>query len=538
MRATPAPAGLPGSVAELRTLVLEQQKKLEQQALFIEQLLEQIRLARHQHFGARSERFSVDQLALAFNEAEAAAADTAEGADVVGEPHPGAQPDLLGTVAVPAHRRARGGRRPLPKAFPRVEILHEIEPGEGPCGGCCGTLVPISEKVSEQLDIQPARIRVLRHVRKTYTCTGCPACEGKLVTAPMPPQPIPKSLASPGTLAHVAVAKYVDGLPLYRQERQLARIGVELPRSTLAHWMVKAGALVQPLVNLLRDQLLAYDIVCMDETRLQVLKEPGKRPERQSYLWVQRGGPPDHPIVLYDYDPSRSRQVPIRLLEGFSGYLVTDGYEAYAEVCAQSRLTPVGCWAHVRRKFDEAIKVQGRLTPEKRKGSLAAVAMLKIQQLYRIERETRLLCPKERQRIREARAAPLLDELRAWLDAHLALVPPRSALGKAMHYAHHQWPKLIVYVKDGLLPIDNNLTENAIRPFVVGRKNWLFCDTVAGAHASANLYSLIETAKANGIEPHEYLRTVFTELPQATTVEAIEALLPLQDDTSPLAQIR
>ncbi|TVQ50569.1 MAG: IS66 family transposase, partial [Gammaproteobacteria bacterium] len=404
MRATPAPTGLPGSVAELRALVLEQQKKLEQQALFIEQLLEQIRLARHQHFGARSERFSVDQLALAFNEAEAAAADTAEGADVVGEPHPGAQPDLLGTVAVPAHRRARGGRRPLPKAFPRVEILHEIEPGEGPCGGCRGTLVPISEKVSEQLDIQPARIRVLRHVRKTYTCTGCPACEGKLVTAPMPPQPIPKSLASPGTL-------------------------------------------VQPLVNLLRDRLLAHDLVCMDETRLQVLKEPGKRAERQSYVWVQRGGPPAHPIVLYDYDPSRSRQVPIQVLEGFSGYLVTDGYEAYAEVCAQYQLTPVGCWAHVRRKFDEAIKVQGVLAPEKRKGSLAAAAMLKIQQLYRIERETKLLCPEERQRVRQARAAPLLVELRAWLDAHLALVPPRSALGKAMHYAHHQWPKLTVYVE-------------------------------------------------------------------------------------------
>jgi transposase len=224
-------AELPGSVVELRARVLEQQKRLEQQSLFIEQLLEQIRLARHQHFGSRSERFSVDQLALAFNEAEAAAA-VSDDADVE-------QPDILGTVAVPAHRRAKGGRRPLPKAFPRVEIIHEIDAAD---------------------------------------------CEGRLVTAPMPAQPIPRSFALPGTLALVAVGKYIDGLPLYRQEKQLARIGVQLPRSTLAHWMVKAGELVQPLVNLLRDRLLAFDIVCMDETRLQVLKEPGKRTESQSYL--------------------------------------------------------------------------------------------------------------------------------------------------------------------------------------------------------------------------------------------------------------
>jgi len=326
-------AELPTSVAELRQLVLEQQQKLEQQSLFIDQLLEQIRLARHQHFGTRSERFSIDQLALAFNEAAAAA----ERDDPDTE-----QPDLLSTVAVPAHRRAKGGRRPLPKSFPRVEIVHEIDEDNCQCGECQSDLMPISEKVTEHLDIQPARVQVLRHVRKTYACK---ACDGKPVTANMPNQPIPRSLASPGTLAHVAVAKYVDGLPLYRQEKKLARIGVQLPRSTLAHWMVKAGELVQPLINLLRERLLAYDIVAMDETRLQVLKEPGKRAESQSYLWVQRGGPPDHPILLYDYDPSRSQKVPIRLLEGFEGYLLTDGYEAYGKVCAEYGLTALGCWA-------------------------------------------------------------------------------------------------------------------------------------------------------------------------------------------------
>ena len=284
-------------------------------------------------------------MALAFNEAEAPAAESDD---------PGTeQPDLLGTMAVPAHRRAKGGRRPLPKAFPRVEIVHEIDGFGCQCGECKTALTPISEKVTEQLDIQPARVQVLRHVRKTYACK---ACDGKPATAPMPNQPIPRSLALPGTLAHVAIAKYVDGLQLYRQGKKLAWIGVQLPRSTLAHWMVKAGDLVQPLINLLRERLLAYDIVAMDETRLQVLKEPGKRAESQSYPWVQRGGLPDHPILLYDYDPSWSQKVPIRLLEGFSGYLLTDGYEAYGKVCAEYGLTALGCRAHVRRKFDEALK--------------------------------------------------------------------------------------------------------------------------------------------------------------------------------------
>lgn len=329
----------------------------------------------------------------------------------------------------------------------------------------------------------------------------------------------------------------MDGLPLYRQEKKLARIGVQLPRSTLAHWMVKVCELVQLLINLLRDRLLACDIVAMDETRLQVLKEPGKRAESPSYLWVQRGGPPDHPILLYDYDPSRSQRVPIRLLEELSGYLLTDGYEAYGKVCVEYGLTTVGCWAHVRRTFDEAIKAQGLLGPKKREASLAGVALAKIQQLYRIERETKTLYAEERQRIRQERALPLLEDIRCWLDEYLPIVPPRSPLGKAMNHAHKQWSKLTVYVADGRLRIDNNLTENAIRPFVIGRTIFLFCDTVAGASASANLYSLIETAKAHGIEPYAYLRTVFTELLQATSVEEIEALLPAPNDSEDSAQV-
>ena len=516
---------LPQSTGELVALVGELQSKLEQQSLFIDQLLEQIRLARHQHFGARSERFSLSQMSLAFNEAEAAMAESDSEAV--------ASADDGDTVQVPAHRRRKGGRRRLPKNFPRIDVIYTLDEADCHCEKCHAALTPVCEQVSEQLDIVPAQVQVIRHVRKTYACE---ACDGSLKRAAMPAQPIPKSLASPGTLAHIAVAKYVDGLPLYRQEKKLLRIGVELPRSTLASWMVKAGMLVQPLINLLRDRVLAYDIVAMDETRLQVLKEPGKSAQSQSYLWVQRGGPPDHPILLYDYDPSRSQQVPIRLLHGFKGYLQTDGYEGYAKVCAENGLIALGCWAHARRKFDEARKAQPAGNPQKSKKSLAAVALAKIQALYRIERDIKTLPPEERLRIRELRSTPLLTDLRSWLDQHIPIVPPKSALGKAMNYAHKQWPKLIVYTEDGRLRMDNNLVENAIRPFVIGRKNYLFCDSVAGANASANLYSLIETAKANGIEPYAYLKTVFTELPNAATVEEIEALLPVPTDNVSLAK--
>jgi len=301
-----APETLPQNTEELVVLVRELQSTVEQQSQFINQLLEQIRLARHQHFGNRSERFSLQQLSLAFNEAEAAAAES--------DTELGTAGDNRDTVVVPEHRRKKGGRRPLPKNLPRVEVVYTLDESDCRCDKCQAALSMVSEKVSEQLDIVPAQVQVIRHIKKTYACE---ACDGSMKTAPMPVQPIPKSLASPGTLAHIATAKYVDGLPLYRQEKRLARIGVELPRSTLASWMVRSGELVQPLINLLRDRVLADDIINMDETRLQVLKEPGKSAQSQSYLWVQRGGPPDHPILLYDYDPSRSQQVPIRLLQGF-----------------------------------------------------------------------------------------------------------------------------------------------------------------------------------------------------------------------------
>ena len=301
----------------------------------------------------------------------------------------------------------------------------------------------------------------------------------------------------------------------------MQRIGVDIPRSTLSHWMVKAGTLVQPLINLLRDQLLAHDVLQMDETTVQVLKEAGRRAQSTSYLLVQRGCPPEHPVILFDYTSSRAQEVPQRLLEGYRGYLMTDDYAGYNAIAAQEGIERLGCWAHARRKFIEAQKTQ-----PKGKTGRADMALNLINKLYGIERDTKDASAAERYEARQSQSQAILNQLKAWLDKAVGQGAPQSALGKAVSYLANNWSKLIRYIEAGNLPIDNNPAERAIRPFVIGRKNWLFSDTPKGAHASAVLYSLIETAKANGQEPYAWLRHVLERLPQATTVEALEALLP------------
>jgi len=510
---------LPDDVDALRALALQQQteldaksERIDAQAAQIRQLEEYVRLLKHLRFGRTSEKTPREQCGL-FNEAEVAA-DSAE-----------KEEDVAPGVAVAGHTRSPRGRRPLPDFLPRVEILHDLPEAEKVCAADGTALVRIGEEVNEQVEIIPATIQVLRHVRPKY---ACPACHEGVHVAPLPPQPIPKSLAAPALLAHVAVSKYVDALPLHRQEAILGRIGIELPRATLAHWMVRAGELVQPLVNLLRDDLLASGLVQCDETPFQVLKEPGKAATSLSYLWVQRSLARDAPVVLYDYDPSRSGRVPERLFEGFAGVLQTDGYEGYTAVGQRPGVVHVGCFAHARRKFDEALK--GMRGAERkatsRKESVALQGLGWVQKLYAIERIAKDATPAERTRLREERSRPVLDALRCWLDDALPRVAPQTLTGKALTYLDHQWPKLVRVLTDGRIPLDTNLVENAIRPFVVGRKNWLFADTVRGAHASANLYSLVETAKANGLEPYRYLRLVFTELPRAATLADFEALLP------------
>jgi len=514
---------LPDDIDALKSLLVDQlvrneqlqtdkhaiNQKNEQLRFQVLTLTEQLNLALARRYAASSEKLSPDQICL-FDEAEFDS-ETAAGTDAEA-----AADD--GEIMVAAHKRKKRGRKPIPAHLPRIDVIHEIPESMRRCDHDGQLLTEIGEVISEQLDIIPAKIQVLRHIRKKYAC-DCGQC---IKTAPLPAQPIPKSMASPGLLAHIAVCKYQDALPLYRQETILQRIGVDIPRATLANWMIQAGHLIQPLINLLHERLLSYDIVQMDETTVQVLKEPGRKAQSKSYLWLQRGGPPEHPVVLFHYDPGRAAGVAKRLLEGFKGYLQTDGYDGYNTVVASNHLIHVGCMAHARRKFSDAVKAQGK---NKKRGK-AHRGLNLIRKLYRVEKQARKLKPEERQAYRDRHARPILDEMRTWLDHVLPQVPPTSTTGQALHYLHNEWDKLIRYLNDGRLEIDNNLAENAIRPFVIGRKNWIFSNSVRGVKASANLYSLIETAKANELEPYAYLRYLFAELPKAATVDDIDALLP------------
>jgi len=509
------PDNLPDDPAALKALLLQQQSAYQEQITLLQ---EQLYIMKHHRFGASSEKQSVDQLGL-FNEAEQDQPDE-EQVTVIEQAE-----SALSQGAPDSPERKKRGRKPLPEGLPRVRVEHDLLPEEKICQDCGNTdLHRIGEEVSEQLEIIPAKVHVLQHIRPKY---GCRCCDSSPITVSMPPQPIPGSIASPSLLAQVIVGKYQDGLPLNRMEQVLQRAGMTLARSTLSHWMIRSGTLIQPLVNLLRDKLLSSDLVHCDETPVQVLKEPDRPAQSQSYMWVQVSRATSEPVVLFDYDPSRSGSVPSALLAGYQGYLQADGYEGYSAIGSQPGVILQGCWAHARRKFDEAIKAQGQSTKGKPpKAGKAQMGLSYIQKLYRIEQEIKDLTSDEKYDARQQRSQKILKDLRSWLEKVYPQTPPKTALGKALTYLHNQWDKLVRYCEAGYLRMDNNLAENAIRPFVIGRKNWLFSTSQAGAHASANLYSLIETAKANGLEPWEYMVEVMTHLPAADSVEKVEALLP------------
>jgi transposase len=484
-------------------------------------LQEQLNRFKRQLFDAKSEVSAAHQKDLFFNEAEV------EGAQA----QPAAAETEEEKIEVPAHQRAKRGRKPLDPALPREVRRHELPADDRVCPHDGTRLSEIGVEVSEQLDIVPQQVRVIRHERVKY---ACPCCDGGLRLAAKPPQVIPKGLLSEAALAWVITSKYLDGLPLYRQAALLGRFGgTELSRNTLAAGVVRVGQAVQPVVNLMRDALLDSFIVHGDETEVQVLKEPGRKAQAKSYMWVQmtEAGGADStgpPIRLFGYSPSRSAQAAKTLYEGMrpGGVLMSDGYEPYATIAEQHRLVHLGCWAHCRRYFHEALQA----LPKDKRGpdQLPARFIELIGQLYKVEAEARRddLDATALQQRRIQHSKPVLEQIEALALQHLHGVLPGSLLGKALHYVTAQWPKLVRYVDDGRYPIDNNACENSIRPFVVGRRNWLFADTVAGANASANLYSLLQTCKANGIDGYQYLRAMLVELPKASTVEHYEALLP------------
>ncbi len=488
-------------------IILEQQQIIESKIAVIaaqdkriKMLEDYLRLAKQKLFGCSSEKNPAQ--GEMFNEAEL----VAETFETVS--------DEEASSNNKTHKKR--GRKGFSAHTVREQIFIDLSPADKE-----GAIDTFYSKVKEELDIVPAKVRVLEYMQEkaVFLQEG----QRQIKAATLPKHPIGKVMASVGLLAYIIIAKYMDGLPLYRLESILKRYGGDVTRTSMASWIISLSAQCQPLIHLMRAHQLSGNIIQIDETRIQVHKEQGYIATGNKYMWVTRGGPPDKPVVLFEYDPSRSHEVPLRLLDGYEGYLQSDGYRGYDTVSAKLKLIQLGCWDHCRRKFKEAQVAQLKIA----KGhSKADVALIKISKLYEIEREIKDLPVKDKFSQRQQRSLPVLHDLKRWGDENQGKYPKGSLMYKALVYMNNQWLKLIRYCDDGALSISNILTENAIRPFVIGRKAWLFADTPKGAHASGIFYSLIETAKANGVDPYAYLYHVFKELPYADTVEKTEALLP------------
>ncbi|MBJ7537083.1 IS66 family transposase [Marinomonas transparens] len=482
---------------------------VQQQNERIAVLERQLRLLLRQKYQPSSEQLSEDQLALFEPESVP---------DVQTDPSTLEDDDTI-TVRRPQKRRGKWAR--CDDTLARHRIEYELPESERLCG-CGETLVKIGETVTEQYEFIPAQYIVIEQVQHRYGCCACHA-PSALKTAPKPLQILPKTNATVGLLAQIVTAKYVDGTPLHRQQAQHDRGGIYLPRNTMARWLIHLSDEVQPLLNLFEDSIRAGPYTHCDESPIQVLKEPDRDVSKSSWVWVRQGGLPGQDVVLYHYSPHRSSEVAKSLFKDYQGFVQCDGYAAYH--CLETQgITLVGCMAHARRKFTDALKQLSR--QEAIAKSKAATAIAYFKALYQIEADARdqSFTDDQRYQQRQDKAVPLLAEFKAWLEAQTVL--PKSTLGKAIQYTLKQWPRLIRYCEHGFLDIDNNANERAIRPFATGRKNWMFADTPRGAQTNARFYSLIETCKFHGHEPYAYLKYLFKALPKATCVEDYEALLP------------
>ncbi|MEB3701818.1 IS66 family transposase [Candidatus Bealeia paramacronuclearis] len=408
------------------------------------------------------------------------------------------------------------GRRPLPAHLPRERVIHDIA-GDKICT-CGHPLHQMGEEISEQLDYVPAQLKVIQNVRLKYACKSC--TEGVRV-AEVPNAPLLKSMASANLLAHIIVSKYQDHLPLYRQSQMWERFEVDLGRATMSRWILQIGDLLSPLKELLRSEILKETYVRADETRAQVLKECDRKAQTQSYMWVYMTGSSSHHAISYEYTPTRKGENAKEFLKGFKGYLHTDGYGGYKALAQSQDITAVGCWAHARRKFADIIKSTGNTTGK------SAEALTIIRSLYKIEKDAKeaQYPPDKIQKLRQEKAKPILEKFKVLLKEHKKVIVPKSPLGQAVGYVLRQWGPLTEYLNDGRLDIDNNMAERAIRPFAVGRKNWLFMGNVKGALASAVIYSLIETCKANGVNAFDYFRYVLANI-NSTPENNYSLLLP------------
>ncbi len=496
-------------IASQAATILRQQAALDGQAARIEQLRAQLAKLRRQQFGRSSEKLdaAITQLELALEDLEEEQG-AQEAATPAAEP-----PDA------PGH--ARPARRSLPDHLPRHVVEH-VTACE--CPACGGTLRRLGEDVTEVLDYVPASFRVVRHVRPKFSCRQCET----ITQAPGPSLPIRRGRAGPGLLAHVLVAKFCDHLPLYRQSEIYAREGVDLERSTLADWVGQSAALLRSLVDALERHVMAGDRLHADDTPVPVLA-PGTGKTRTGRLWAFLRDERPYagaaaPAVRYRYTADRRGEHPRAHLAEFNGVLQADGYAGFNGLYDTGRVAEAACWAHVRRKFHD-IHAAGN-------SPIAQEALTRIAALYGVEAPINGKPPDLRRYTRQAEAAPLLDGLRSWLETTLTKVPGRSDVAGAIRYALSRWTALTRYVDDGTIAIDNNPVERAIRPVALGRKNWLFAGSDAGGERAAAIYSLIQTAKLNGLDPEAYLRHVIGCIADHP-VNRVAELLPWNIDVLP-----
>lgn len=494
-------ADLPTSPEEKDALIIalrEENHALKQQ---YNRVLEQFKLAQQRHFSRSSER-NEQQLEMHFDEAEAVPVEEL--------------PQEENTVTI-TYTRNKPKRRSLPADLPREVVEHDISEQEKQCE--CGCLKQrIGEEVTEQLEIVPAQLKVIAHVRPKYACNRCG--EGVSI-APMPRLFLPKSMATPSLVAHTLVSKYQDHLPLYRQENIWQRMGIELARNTLCGWVMAAAEVCMPMRDALLNTLLTSGYLQADETPVQVMNEPNRKNTSTSYMWLYRSAKPDKKVILFDYRETRQALWPKELLQDFKGFLQTDGYKGYDWVGSSPDIIHLGCMAHARRPFVELTK----LAKNQGKSHQAAAFFQKLYAIEKIAREANYT-PEQRYVLRLEKAKPILDKMNEWLDQSLLHAVPQSKLSQALIYMRDRWSELTRYLADGSLEIDNNGAENQIRPFALGRKNWLFSASPRGAHASALFYSLIATAVANGWNPFNYLQHLFENIRHCKKTADYVALLP------------
>ena len=484
------------SLEELLNLIEEKDRRIAELEQQVQWFMSQIRLAKHQQFGASSEQTDAAQISI-FNEAESTADLTLP------------EPELI-EIKTHYRKRTRLTTDKLPEDIPVEVIQHVLPEQDCTCPDCGSKLHTMGKETREELKFIPARAVIVRHVQHIYACRNCEASSDHvpMVKADMPEPVIKGGFASPEAIAHIAVQKFVMASPLYRQEQEWKQNGIWLSRQTMSNWLIKACEdWLEPIYKEMKAQLLKHRILHADETTLQVLKDPGKPVQSKSYMWLYRtSGEAKHQLVLYDYQPDRKYERPEKFLKGYSGYIHADGYEGYHKL--PDSITVVGCWAHLRRKFFDVLKI---LPKDKQPNSNASKGVAYCDKLFRFEKQFAKLTPENRLKQRERLAKPLIDEFYRWIECLNAL--PGSLLGKAVNYAQSQKKYLERYLLDGHLEISNNRAERSIKPFVIGRKNWLFANTPNGARASAIYYSLIVTALENGLRPFEYLTWIFSNAP-------------------------